>query len=126
MYNRWCKQTQSIRVRINASKTEIMSIPDVERKKGRKADPAATAAADPPEAAAADPAAVQPMWEAVKISEGVVKDVSQFKYLGSMLVVDGNLDVELGIRRGRAYGRFKQFEKLWGAKHLSVSTKQVL
>ena len=123
------KVSAGLGLRINASKTEIMSIPKVERKKGRKVDPTATAAADPPEAAAADPAdpaataAVQPMWEAEQISEGVVKDVSQFKYLGSMLVVDGKLDVELGIRRGRAYGRFKQFEKLWGAKHLSVSTK---
>ena len=104
-------------LRINASKTEIMSIPEVERKKrGQKADTAA-------DAAAAAAATTQPVWEAVEISEGVVKEVSQFKYLGSVLVVDGKLDVELGIRKGRAYGRFKQFEKLWGAKHLSVSTK---
>ena len=45
----------------------------------------------------------------VVISEGVVKEVSQFKYLGSVLVTDGRLDVELNIRRGKAVGRFKQF-----------------
>jgi hypothetical protein len=59
----------------------------------------------------------------VVISEGVVKEVSQFKYLGSVLVTDGRLDVELNIRKGKAVGRLKQFEKLWGTKHLSVSTK---
>ena len=59
----------------------------------------------------------------VVISEGVVKEVSQFKYLGSVLVTDGRLDVELNIRRGKAVGRFKQFEKMWGTKHLSLATK---
>ena len=35
----------------------------------------------------------------------------------------GKLDVELNIRKGRAYGRFNAFKKLWGSKQLSVSTK---
>ena len=39
-----------------------------------------------------------------KRGEGVVKEVSQFKYLGSVLVTDGRLDVELNIRRGKAVG----------------------
>ena len=38
--------------------------------------------------------------------------MSQFKYLGSVLVPDGKLDVELHIRKGRAYGRFSMFKKL--------------
>ena len=37
------------------------------------------------------------------IGDGVVKEVSQFKYLGSVLVADGNLNVELVFRKGRAY-----------------------
>ena len=59
----------------------------------------------------------------VVISEGVVEEVSQFQYLGSVLVTDGRLDVELRIRKGEAVGRFKQFEKMWGTKHLSLATK---
>ena len=51
----------------------------------------------------------------IMISEGVVKEVSQFKYFGSVLVTDGRLDVELNIRRGKAVGRFKQFGKMWGS-----------
>ena len=86
---------------INASKTEILSI-DKDWKEG-----------DVP---------VQQGPEVV-ISEGVVKEVSQFKYLGSVLVTDGRLGVELNIRRGKAVGRFKQFEKMWGTKHLSLATK---
>jgi hypothetical protein len=89
-------------LRINASKTEIMAI-KLKPKKGS--------------------VEVEQEAEEVVIGEGVVKEVSQFKYLGSVLVADGKLDVELNIRKGRAYGRFSQFEKLWGSKHLSVSTK---
>ena len=40
-----------------------------------------------------------------------------------MLVTDGRLDVELRVRKGKAMGRFKQFEKMWGTKHLSLATK---
>ena len=53
----------------------------------------------------------------------MVKEVSQFKYLGSVLVTDGRLDGELNLRRGKAVGRFKQFVKMWGTKHLSLATK---
>ena len=95
------KVAASLGLRINASKTEILSI-DKDWKEG-----------DVP---------VQQGPEVV-ISEGVVKEVSQFKYLGSVLVTDGRLDVELNIRRGKAVGRFKQFEKMWGTKHLSLATK---
>ena len=88
------KVAASLELRINASKTEILSI-DKDWKEG-----------DVP---------VQQVPEVV-ISEGVVKEVSLFKYLGSVLVTDGRLDVELNIRRGKAVGRFKQFEKMWGTK----------
>ena len=91
------KVAASLGLRINASKTEILSI-DKDWKEG-----------DVP---------VQQGPEVV-ISEGVVKEVSQFKYLESVLVTDGRLDVVLNIRRGKAVGRFKQFEKMWGTKHLS-------
>ena len=95
------KVAASLGLRINASKTEILSI-DKDWVEG-------------------DGSAQQ--GPEVVISEGVVKEVAQFKYLGSVLVADGRLDVELRIRKGRALGRFKQFEKMWGTKHLSVSTK---
>ena len=95
------KVAASLGLRINASKTEILSI-DKDWKEGN--------------------VPVQQGSEVV-ISEGVVKEVSQFKYLGSVLVTDGRLDVELNIRRGKAVGRFKQFKKMWGTKHLSLATK---
>lgn len=85
-------------MRINASKTEILSVP-----------------------AAAAQQEVTPT--AVQISEGEVKQVSSFKYLGSLLDESGKLDRELSMRKGRALARFGQFERLWGAKHLSLATK---
>jgi hypothetical protein len=88
-------------LRINASKTEIMSIT----------------------AAGQCSTEAQQEGGGVVISEGLVKEVPQFKYLGSMLAASGKLDAELAIRKGRAVGRFKQFERMWGTKHLSVVTK---
>ena len=38
-------------------------------------------------------------------------------------MTDCRLGVELRIRKGKAVGRFKQFEKVWGTKHLSLATK---
>ena len=52
---------------------------------------------------------------------GFLKEVSQFKYLGCVLVLDGKLDVELKFRKGRVYDRSNQLKKLWGSEHLSVS-----
>ena len=45
-------------------------------------------------------------------------------FLGSVLVGDDRLDVELIVRKGKAVGRFQQFEK-YGAprNHLSLATK---
>ena len=40
-----------------------------------------------------------------------LKEVSQLKYLGSVLVADGKLDVELDIKKGQAYGRCSEFKK---------------
>ena len=91
------KVSAGLGMRINASKTEIMSL----------------AAANAQQVAA----------PVVQISEGEVKQVSSFKYLGSMLDESGKLDRELSTRKGRALARFKQFERLWGAKHLSLATK---
>ena len=36
---------------------------------------------------------------------------------------DGRLDLELRIRKGKAEGRFTQFEKIWATKHVSLATK---
>jgi hypothetical protein len=49
--------------------------------------------------------------------------MSQFKYMGSVLLNDGRLDVELTIRKGKVVGRFKQFANDVGTKHLSVNTE---
>ena len=84
------KVAASLGLRINASKAEILSI-DKDWKEG-----------------------VVPVQQGpeVVISEGVVKEVSQFKYLGSVLVTDDRLDVEWNIRRGKAVGRFKQLQNV--------------
>ena len=83
------KVVASLRSPINASKTEFLSI----EKEG-----------DVPVQQGPD----------VVIIEGGVKEVSQSRYLGSVLVTDNRLDAELSIRKGKAVGRFKQFEKVWG------------
>ena len=91
------KVSAGLGMHINASKTEILSVP-----------------------AAGGQQVARP---GVPISEGEVKQVSWFKYLGSLLDESGKLERELAARKGRALARFKQFERLWGAKHLSLATK---
>ena len=91
------KVSAGLGMRINASKTEILSVP-----------------------AAGGQQVARP---GVPISEGEVKQVSWFKYLGSLLDESGKLERELAARKGRALARFKQFERLWGAKRLSLATK---
>jgi hypothetical protein len=41
----------------------------------------------------------------------MVEMVTQFKYLGSMLVNDDKLEVELAARKTKAVFRFRQLEK---------------
>jgi endonuclease/exonuclease/phosphatase family metal-dependent hydrolase len=84
-------------MRINASKTEIMAFVKQQQQEQQGTE--------------------------VVIGEGVVKQVPKFKYLGSMLEQAGGWELELSTRKGKALARFEQFAKLWGTKHLSVSTK---
>jgi hypothetical protein len=55
----------------------------------------------------------------------MVEVVNQFKYLGSMLVNDGKLEVELAARKTKVVFRYRQFGKMWAARHLSVATKMM-
>jgi hypothetical protein len=89
-------------MRINASKTEIMAFSEQQQQQQ---------------------AGMDGLGIEVDISEGIVKQVLKFKYLGSMLVGDGGLDLEISTRKGKALARFEQFDRLWGTKHLSLSTK---
>jgi hypothetical protein len=59
--------------------------------------------------------------QGVEISDGMVKVVTHFKYLGSMLVNDDKPEVELAARKTKAVFRFRQFEKM--CKHLCVATR---
>jgi hypothetical protein len=51
----------------------------------------------------------------------MVEVVTQFKYLGSMLVNDGKPEVELAARKTKAVFRFRQLSKM--CKHPCVATK---
>jgi hypothetical protein len=51
----------------------------------------------------------------------MVEVVTQFKYLGGMLVNVGKPEVELAARKTKAVFRVRQFEKM--CKHLCVATK---
>ncbi len=59
----------------------------------------------------------------VTISGGPVELVDQFKYLGGVLSFDTKLDAKVVARRGRGLGAFAWFERVWGNKHLKLSTK---
>jgi hypothetical protein len=99
------KVSAGLGLRMNASKTKIMAIPG--HAKG----------------AVVGMEGVEGCRKEVEISEGMVEVVAQLRYLGSMLVNDGKLEVELAARKTKAVVRFRQFEKMWGTRHLFVATK---
>jgi hypothetical protein len=98
------KVSAGLGLRINASKTKIMAIPLHAKGAG-------------PGAGTEDVEGCQ----RVEISDGMVQVLTQFKYLGSMLVNDGKPEVELAARKTKAVFRFRQFEKM--CKHLCGATK---
>ena len=51
-----------------------------------------------------------------------MKEIPKFKYLESVHMTDGSLDVKLNLRKGKAVGRFKQFANMCGRKHVSLAT----
>jgi hypothetical protein len=48
-----------------------------------------------------------------------------FTQLSSLVKDSGKLEHEL-LQKGKALARFGQFDRLWGAKHLSLATKVLL
>jgi hypothetical protein len=88
------KVSAGLGLRINASKTKIMAIP------GHAKGAGAGVGTEDVEGC-----------QGVEINEGMVEVVTQFKYLGSMLVNDGKLDVELAARETKAVFRFRQFRR---------------
>ncbi len=59
----------------------------------------------------------------VTINGGPVELVDQFKYLGRVLSSDTKLDAKMATGRGRRLGAFAQLEHVYGNKHLKLSTK---
>lgn len=95
--------TQAYGMCINATKTEIMLYVG---KQGAQL-----------------PAAAMP---AVVLSGGPVKQVQDFKYLGSWLDALGSMDKEVAVRRAHALAAFHKFDSVWGNKHLKLPHKMLV
>jgi hypothetical protein len=59
----------------------------------------------------------------VTINDGLVELVDQFKYLGGVLSSNTKLDAKVATRQRQRLPAFTQFERVWGNKHLKLSTK---
>ena len=88
-------------LRINASKTKVMSI--------GKYSPA-------------DNHGVHPLAH-IHLSGGPVQIVHEFKYLGGLLSSDGSMDAEIAARQRKALYAFKQLAGVWCNPHLSLAHK---
>jgi hypothetical protein len=82
-------------MRINASKTKIMSVG-----KG-----------------------TSQLLVDVTINGDPIELVDQFKYLGGVLSSDTKLDAKVAARQGQRLGAFAQFECVWGNECLKLNTK---
>ena len=59
----------------------------------------------------------------VKINGQLLKQVSDFVYLGGNISSDGTLDKDIGRRIGLASGAMQNLNKIWRARDLSIATK---
>ena len=62
----------------------------------------------------------------IALATGVVRSVSEFKYLGSWMQQDCSMDKEVGVRRGRVLGVFQSFDKVWSNKKLRIDDKMAV
>ena len=59
----------------------------------------------------------------IKIGEQVVKEVENFRYLGSVVSKDGSASDDIKVRIGKASGAFASMTKVWRCRSLSLKTK---
>ena len=89
-------------LRINASKTKVMSIwKNLPNTKNDGAHPLAN----------------------IHLSGGPVQVVNEFKYLGGILQSDGSMEAEISARQKKALYAFKQMEGVWRNPNLSIAHK---
>ena len=62
----------------------------------------------------------------MEISSGKVQVVEEFKYLGSWIQNEGCMDKEINTRKGRTYGVFQSYEKVWSNKKLKIANKMAI
>ena len=60
---------------------------------------------------------------AISIGDEIVKQCSEFKYLGAIICGDNNLGKELTARIGKATGAFNRLNNIWNSRSISISVK---
>ena len=60
---------------------------------------------------------------AISIGDEIVKQCSEFKYLGAIICGDNNLARELTARIGKATGAFNRLNNIWNSRSISISVK---
>jgi hypothetical protein len=61
--------------------------------------------------------------QAVHVGGTPIEKVSEFTYLGSVLVIDSSCDKEIKTRLGRANATFGRLENIWKSKAISCRIK---
>ena len=61
--------------------------------------------------------------EPIKLSTGIVEEVQQFTYLGSIVSTDGGTEEDVKARLWKARVAFHMLDKLWKSKIISRHTK---
>jgi hypothetical protein len=95
MLQRVDEAAERFAMRINATKTKVMSVG-----KGTSMLP-----------------------ENITISGGAVERVDRFKYLGGVVASNASAAAEINARRGRGLGAFASFSQVWENKHLTLGAK---
>lgn len=59
----------------------------------------------------------------IKIKENEIEEVKEFTYLGSIINIEGGTEADIEARIGKAQNAFRNLNKIWSSKELTLSTK---
>lgn len=61
--------------------------------------------------------------EPIQLKDQIIEDVDNFTYLGSNIATDGDIEIELRTRIGKANHAFSLLHKTWKSKSIKLPTK---
>ena len=59
----------------------------------------------------------------IEVNDQPIDNIKQFKYLGSIITDDGDVEIDIRSRIGQATSVFKRMDKVWKSNKISLKIK---